>query len=101
MAASASADDQFAVVDAMESDVAVKGGGFWFGSAGFWGEETYRGFVDSYKPNNLINVRSTWARPFDPTILSLSVAKLEAGMMPEMPPVPAALWFPRWRGRRA
>lgn len=32
------------------------GGGFWFGSSGFWGEEDYRGFVDGYKADNLINV---------------------------------------------
>lgn len=40
----------------IEKSVAPPGGGFWFGSAGFWGEEDYRGFVDTYKPNNLINV---------------------------------------------
>lgn len=45
-----------ATFDNLEKDVAVPGGGFWFGSAGFWGEEDYRGFVDSYKPDNLINV---------------------------------------------
>lgn len=44
-------------MDDMEREVAPPGGGFWFGSAGFWGEEDYRGFVDSYKPDNLINVR--------------------------------------------
>lgn len=44
-------------MDEMEKEVAPPGGGFWFGSAGFWGEEDYRGFVDSYKPDNLINVR--------------------------------------------
>ena len=43
-------------MDNMEKEVAPAGGGFWFGSAGFWGEEDYRGFVDSYKPDNLINV---------------------------------------------
>lgn len=42
-------------MDEMEKEVAPPGGGFWFGSAGFWGEEDYRGFVDSYKPDNLIN----------------------------------------------
>lgn len=46
-----------ATMDEMEKAVAPPGGGFWFGSAGFWGEEDYRGFVDSYKPDNLINVR--------------------------------------------
>lgn len=45
-----------ATFDTLEKEVAVPGGGFWFGSAGFWGEEDYRGFVDSYKPDNLINV---------------------------------------------
>ncbi|CAM9344782.1 unnamed protein product [Discosporangium mesarthrocarpum] len=42
-------------MDKLEREVAVPGGGFWFGSAGFWGEEDYRGFVDTYKPDNLIN----------------------------------------------
>eukprot|EP00904_Undaria_pinnatifida_P008934 jgi/Undpi1/5170/HiC_scaffold_19.g08521.m1 len=45
----------FSTMDNMEKEVAPAGGGFWFGSAGFWGEEDYRGFVDSYKPDNLIN----------------------------------------------
>ena len=45
-----------ATFDSLEKEVATAGGGFWFGSAGFWGEEDYRGFVDSYKPDNLINV---------------------------------------------
>lgn len=45
------------IADDMEKEVGVPGGGFWFGSAGFWNEEDYRGFVDSYKPDNLINVR--------------------------------------------
>lgn len=45
--------------DTLEESVAPAppGGGFWFGSAGFWGEEDYRGFVDTYKENNLLNVR--------------------------------------------
>lgn len=43
-------------LDNMEKEVAPAGGGFWFGSAGFWGEEDYRGFVDSYKKDNLLNV---------------------------------------------
>lgn len=46
-------------MDEMEKEVAIAGGGFWFGSAGFWGEEDYRGFVDSYKPDNLINVNNS------------------------------------------
>lgn len=49
-------DPVYSTIDAMEAEVAPAGGGFWFGSAGFWGEEDYRGFVDSYKPDNLINV---------------------------------------------
>lgn len=55
----ATTDPAFATIDDLEKSVAPAGGGFWFGSAGFWGEEDYRGFVDSYKPNNLINVRIT------------------------------------------
>ena len=44
--------------DTLEESVvpAPSGGGFWFGSSGFWGEEDYRGFVDGYKADNLINV---------------------------------------------
>lgn len=44
--------------DKLEESVkpAPVGGGFWFGSAGFWGEEDYRGFVDTYKADNLLNV---------------------------------------------
>ncbi|CAN0235453.1 unnamed protein product, partial [Ectocarpus fasciculatus] len=43
--------------DELERSVAPAppGGGFWFGSSGFWGEEDYRGFVDGYKADNLIN----------------------------------------------
>ncbi|CAM9999907.1 unnamed protein product [Pylaiella littoralis] len=43
--------------DKLEESVkpAPVGGGFWFGSAGFWGEEDYRGFVDTYKADNLLN----------------------------------------------
>lgn len=53
-------DPAFSTIDAIEAQVAPAGGGFWFGSAGFWGEEDYRGFVDSYKPDNLINVCGCW-----------------------------------------
>lgn len=54
--------------DKLEESVAPAppGGGFWFGSAGFWGEEDYRGFVDTYKADNLINVSGCF------TYLSLS-----------------------------
>ncbi|CAM9881794.1 unnamed protein product, partial [Ectocarpus sp. 4 AP-2014] len=43
--------------DELEQSVAPApaGGGFWFGSSGFWGEEDYRGFVDGYKEDNLLN----------------------------------------------
>lgn len=48
--------------DSLEKSLAPvpPGGGFWFGSSGFWGEEDYRGFVDTYKADNLLNVRFQW-----------------------------------------
>lgn len=49
-------DPMLDTMETLEKEVAPSGGGFWFGANGFWGEENYRGFVDSYKPDNLINV---------------------------------------------
>lgn len=62
----------YETMDSMEKEVAPAGGGFWFGSAGFWGEEDYRGFVDSYKPDNLINVRAVvfWRGGFRRTVFN-------------------------------